>query len=80
MTLMNLNSGSSRLGQLFQNLIDKAVDQWCAQLHACVEAKGHHFEHFLQTSAISVVIQPAVFRATHRVQRKTIYGIIHYCG
>ena len=27
---------------------DEAVDQWTARLRACVNAKGHQFEHLLQ--------------------------------
>jgi len=33
-------------------VIDKAVDQWCTWLRACVKPKaGHHFEHLPYTSA-----------------------------
>jgi len=31
--------------ELDQRIIDTAVRQWC--LHACVKAKGDHFEHKL---------------------------------
>jgi len=30
-----------------QGIIDKATDQWQTWLHACVKAKGCHFEHLL---------------------------------
>jgi len=30
--------------RIAQGIIDKAIDQW---LHACVKAKGRHFEHLL---------------------------------
>ena len=29
------------------NVIDEAVDQWCAQLTTCVRAEGGHFEHLM---------------------------------
>jgi len=32
-------------------VIDKAVNQWRTRLRACVNAKGHHLEHLLYTSA-----------------------------
>jgi len=31
-----------------QCVVDEAVDQWTARLHACVKAKGRQFEHLLQ--------------------------------
>jgi len=30
-----------------QSAIDDAVDQWRKRLHACVRARGGHFEHAL---------------------------------
>jgi len=30
-----------------QSVIDRAVDQWRIRLRACVNAKGHQFEHLL---------------------------------
>ena len=30
-----------------QNVINEAIDQWRAQLTACVRAKGGHFEHLM---------------------------------
>jgi len=30
-----------------QNVIDDAIDQWRNRLHACVRARGGHFEHAL---------------------------------
>jgi len=30
-----------------QNVIDEAIDQWRAQIIACVRAKGGHFEHMM---------------------------------
>jgi len=30
-----------------QPIIDKAVRQWRTRLHACIKAKGGHFEHTL---------------------------------
>ena len=30
-----------------QNIIDRAVQQWCVRLRACVRANGSHFEHKL---------------------------------
>ena len=32
---------------LQQNLIDDAIDQWRRRLHACVRARGGHFEYLL---------------------------------
>jgi len=32
---------------LQQNVIDDAIDQWRRCLHACVRAKGGHFEYLL---------------------------------
>lgn len=34
--------------QLKQSVIDKAIEQWRPRLRACVQAKGHHFEHLLK--------------------------------
>jgi len=31
--------------ELDQRIIDTAVRQWRSRLHACVKAKGDHFEH-----------------------------------
>jgi len=33
--------------ELDQCATDTAVRQWCMRLHACVRAKGGHFEHKL---------------------------------
>ena len=33
--------------ELNQRIIDTAVRQWRTRLHACVKAKGGHFEHKL---------------------------------
>ena len=33
--------------ELDQRIIDTAVRQWRTHLHACVKAKGDHFEHKL---------------------------------
>jgi len=33
--------------ELDQRVIDTAVRQWRMRLHACVKAKGGHFEHKL---------------------------------
>jgi len=30
-----------------QNVIDEAMNEWRAQLTACVRAKGGHFEHLM---------------------------------
>jgi len=30
-----------------QNVIDEAIDQWCARLTACIRAKGGYFEHLM---------------------------------
>jgi len=30
-----------------QSVINKAIDEWCSRLAACVHAKGRHFEHLL---------------------------------
>ena len=30
-----------------QNVVDKVIDQWCARLTACVQAKGSHFQHLM---------------------------------
>ena len=30
-----------------QSVIDDAIDQWWKHLHACVRARGEHFEHAL---------------------------------
>jgi len=32
---------------LQQNVIDDAIDQWRRHLHACVQARGGHFEYLL---------------------------------
>jgi len=32
---------------LQQNVIDDVIDQWCRRLHACVRARGGHFEYLL---------------------------------
>jgi len=32
---------------LQQNVIGDAIDQWCRRLHACVQARGGHFEYLL---------------------------------
>jgi len=32
---------------LQQNVIDDAIDQWRRRLHACVQARGGHFEYLL---------------------------------
>jgi len=32
---------------LQQNVIDDAIDQWRRHLHACVRARGGHFEYLL---------------------------------
>ena len=33
--------------RLQQNMIDDAIDQWCRSLHACIRARGGHFEYLL---------------------------------
>jgi len=30
-----------------QSVIDDAIDQWRKRLHACIHARGGHFEHAL---------------------------------
>jgi len=30
-----------------QSVIDDAIDQWLKHLHACIRARGGHFEHAL---------------------------------
>ena len=37
----------SSVGELDQRIIDTAVRQWRTRRHACVKAKGDHFEHKL---------------------------------
>jgi len=32
---------------VYQSIIDNAVDEWRKRLRACVQAKGRHFEHLL---------------------------------
>jgi len=32
---------------LQQHVIDDAIDQWCRCLHACIRARGGHFEYLL---------------------------------
>lgn len=32
---------------LQQSVIDDAINEWCKRLHACVRARGGHFEHLL---------------------------------
>src|SRR6218665_322874 len=34
--------------ELKQSVIDKAIEQWQPRLRACVQAKGHHFEHLIK--------------------------------
>src|SRR6218665_3435379 len=34
--------------ELKQSVIDKAIEQWRPIPRACVQAKGHHFEHLLK--------------------------------
>ena len=34
--------------ELKQSVIDKAIEQWRSRLRACVQAKGHHFEHLIK--------------------------------
>jgi len=34
--------------ELKQSVIDKAIEQWRPRLRACVQAKGHHFEHLIK--------------------------------
>src|SRR6218665_135190 len=34
--------------ELKQSVIDKAIEQWWPRLRACVQAKGHHFEHLIK--------------------------------
>src|SRR6218665_3676365 len=34
--------------ELKQSVIDKAIEQWRPILRACVQAKGHHFEHLIK--------------------------------
>src|SRR6218665_732704 len=34
--------------ELKQNVIDKAIEQWRPRLRACVQAKGHHFDHLIK--------------------------------
>src|SRR6218665_549798 len=31
-----------------ESVIDKAIEQWRPRLRACVQAKGHHFEHLIK--------------------------------
>jgi len=33
---------------LEQNIIGNAINKWRKRLHACVRAKGRHFEHLRQ--------------------------------
>jgi len=33
--------------RISQGIIDEAIDHWQTRLHACVKAKGRHFEHLL---------------------------------
>src|SRR6218665_1128803 len=34
--------------ELKQSVINKAIEQWRPKLRACVQAKGHHFEHLIK--------------------------------
>ena len=43
-TLMNL---SNVWHGVDQTITDNATDEWCVRLHACVRAKGGHFEQIL---------------------------------
>lgn len=38
--------------ELKQSVIDKAIEQWRPRLRACVQAKGHHFEHLIKWNII----------------------------
>jgi len=43
----NIDELEQRLPDMDQSVIDKAVDEWRGRLHACVRAKGGHFEQLL---------------------------------
>jgi len=38
---------------LHQNVIVYAIDQWRRRLHACVRARGGHFEYLLRLTALA---------------------------
>ena len=38
--------------ELKQSVIDNAIEQWRPRLRACVQAKGHHFEHLIKINII----------------------------
>ena len=49
--VQNVNDLKRRLinvwADMQQSGIDDAIDQWRKRLHACVQARGGHFEHVL---------------------------------
>ena len=49
--VQNVNDLKRRLinvwADMQQSIIDDATDQWRKRLHACVRARGGHFEHAL---------------------------------
>jgi len=68
---------STSWDRISHGIIDKAIDQWQTWLCACVNAKGHHFEHLLWSShttgsfpshlhAKSVLF----FRTSHTIERR----------
>ena len=73
----------TRLLRHCYSIIDKAVDQWTAQLRACVKANGHHFEHLLWTTGSfqgHPTTKQALYKATHSLLKKTLHFRCLACG
>jgi len=57
-----------------QGTINETIDQWQTRLHACVKAKGRHFDCDLATQPALFRVtsdqpKPVLFRATHIIER-----------
>jgi len=63
--------------RISQGIIDKAIDQWQTQLHACIKGEGRHFEHYCDLATQPALFRATytpkliVFRTTHTIERKT---------
>jgi len=55
------------LGPYPQGIIDETTDQWQTWLHACVKAKGRHFEHVLWSS-------PTIGSESFQTHQKSVFS------